>query len=153
MHKNYSIVFLLFFCIKLQAQKNNPFYIYYDPPRYTDSLQQILVKQKNFKTYTIMVQAFIDPQNKGEVDKKTFINNINKFYPDSLTSAILCLDLENKAYDNLRSYNKKNKFFKNAAAIFIWMVKTVKTMRPNVKVGIYGLPLRFYYSQSKEADS
>ncbi|MBW4360345.1 hypothetical protein [Flavobacterium taihuense] len=95
-----------------------------------------------------MISTYIDPKKTGKVDKELFIKVINRYYPDSLANGILCIDLENEAYSNLLKFDSETFEFREASAQFTWMIKTVKKMCPNVKVGVYALPFRTYYANS-----
>jgi hypothetical protein len=143
------LIFLFFLQANVFAQKKSNFKVFYSPDKYTLTLQDLLIKKSNFLPYSLMIQGYIDPKNSGNVDKKFFVNYINRFYPESTIKMVLCIDLENKAYTNLLKFRPDTVEFQDAQNQFLWMINTVKKMRPNVKVGIYGLPIRTYYANSK----
>ncbi|MNS95349.1 hypothetical protein D3C72_1296050 [compost metagenome] len=98
----------------------------------------------------MIIGAFIDPKKTGRVDKELFVKSINRYYcPDSLANGILCIDLENEAYSNLFKFDSESAEFREASEQFIWMIKTIKKMCPNMKVGVYALPYRTYHTSPK----
>lgn len=131
------------------VQNQNEFTVFYSAGKYTNNTQKELLEYKNFKRHILFLGLHIDPNNKGIVDKQAFLRNINKFYPNKNDSTLLVLDLENKLFKDLYTYDEGTVEFENAASEFSWMLKTVKKLRPNVKVGLYGLPFRAYYPHSK----
>ena len=149
----FILILFLFVQTNVFSQINSDFQIFYTPNKYTVSLQNLLLKQNNFKEYRLMLGLHIDPKSTGIVDKELFVKHIFNFYPDPNVMAVLCIDLENEAYTSLFKFDKGTVEFKEAKDQFIWMIKTVKAMRPNVKVGIYGLPLRTYYANSKSTSN
>lgn len=134
------------------AQNQENFTVFYSKNKYNVKTQIKIDKFKNFKTYRLMVGAHIDPKNKGFVDREVFQKNIQKAYVNKNESGVLVLDLENKPFKDLYKFDKGTIAFEKAAEEFIWMLKTVKKLRPNVKVGIYGLPYRAYYPHTKNTD-
>lgn len=145
-------LFFYFFAFQVNAQGSERFKIYYAPDKYTNEVRNVLKGQTNFNAYRLMLGWYIDPKNKGIVDKELFIKNIVKFYPDLSSNGVLCIDLENKVYRDLADYNAGTLRYQKASSPFVWMLKTVKKMRPNVKVGIYGLPFRAYYPNAKNTN-
>jgi hypothetical protein len=145
-------IFLFLFAITIKSQVSQEFKIYYAPSLYNVEVQNLLQNNVNFKEYRLMLGIHIDPKKQGVIDREVFERNIIKFYPNTNSTGVLCLDLENKLFENLKNCKKESKDYKQAEAAFIWMVNTVKTMRPNLKIGIYGLPVRVYYLNSKEFD-
>lgn len=124
---------------------SKPFIIYYDSQRYTQTLQQELDLKPSFKKYNLMLEYQIDPNKTGSIDKDIFLKNLKNFFPNTSSEGVLCIDLENKVFDDLIKFDESTIEFKRAKETFIWMIKRSKIMFPNVRVGIYGLPLRDYY--------
>ncbi|MBF4465675.1 hypothetical protein [Flavobacterium sp. LC2016-12] len=145
----FKVLILVLFSGNIFSQVNSGFNIFYSRSSYTLETQKLMVGQNNFKQYNLMLQIHIDPKNTGKVDQEVFIRSVKGFFPDSTSSGILCIDLENQAYKNLYNYDINTPEFKEASALFIWMLKKVKEIRPNVKVGFYGIPFREYYTNKK----
>ena len=145
-------LFFYLFAFQINAQEAERFKLYYAPDKYTNEVRNMLKSQANFNAYRLMLGWHIDPKNKGVVDKESFIKNIIKFYPNLSSNDILCIDLENKVYRDLADYDAGTAGYQKASSAFVWMLKTVKKMRPNVKVGIYGLPFRAYYPNAKNTN-
>lgn len=141
----YSLIAILLIQISAFSQAQSDFRIFYSPDNYTKDCQKLLSNQDYFEEYRLMISGHIDPKNTGNVDKELFAQSIVRYYPDKLANGILCIDLENKAYSNLVKLDQSTAEFKDARDQFIWMIRKVKELRPNVKVGFYGLPIRVYY--------
>lgn len=141
-----TLILFLLLKTSVLAQKQSDFKIFYDAPRYNASLNSIIAYNNNFVNYKLMVGAFIDPKKTGYVDKEVFIKSISFFFPNSKSSGILCIDLENTIYHNLYKFGINSTEFREASQLFIWMLQTVKKIRPEVKVGFYGIPFRAYYA-------
>lgn len=147
--KSTGIIILLIFSLNIFSQSNSKFNIYYSPENYTNSLNSVLAKNDIFKTYHLMLGSQIDPKNAGRVDQELFVKSITAFYPNSKIRGVLCIDIENKIYQDLFNFELGTIEYTNASGQFIWMLKTVKELRPNLKVGIYGIPFRAYYPTTK----
>lgn len=141
-----KLLVLVLLSVNAFSQVKQDFSIFYSRSNYTIETQKLLGEQPNFKQYVLMVQAHIDPKNSGKVDKQIFIQSTRKFFPDSLSTGVLCIDLENKAYQNLYNYDSNTPEFKEASDLFLWMLNKVKEIRPNIQVGFYGIPFREYYA-------
>lgn len=150
--RQFLSLFFFLFAFQFNAQEAEHFKIYYAPDKYTNEVRNVLKGQINFNAYRLMLGWYIDPENKGIVDKELFVKNIVKFYPDLSSNGVLCIDLENKVFKDLADYNAGTLQYQKASSAFVWMLKTVKKMRPNVKVGIYGLPFRAYYPNAKNTN-
>ena len=92
----------------------------------------------------------MDPKKTGSVDYRHLDKSINKLFPDKNATGLLCIDLENDSYDKLKGNNLtrykpvSDKEYKKSADEFIKLIRYVKSKRPNVKVGVYGMPFKAY---------
>lgn len=97
------------------------------------------------KTIKILGNSAIDPKNSGKIDKHLFESKLKSLIPNKNSTDILCIDLENKIYQDLRNNKLNSKKVANSIDEFVSLIKIVRKLRPNVKVGIYALPFPFYY--------
>src|SRR5690606_30209119 len=84
------------------------------------------------------------------IDYKSVNKWITELFPLYKQEGTLCIDLENKLYQNIRGNNitrvksSSKKEYLDGEKAFIDLVKYVKKLRPNVKVGIFEMPFRVY---------
>jgi len=139
------VVFFSFFIFSLTAFAQKSFTIYYDQNIHDKSVNDMLNRKISVRNYRLITQHYIDPQNKGIVDLELLKRSIISSYPSGNSKEVICLDLENSLFNDLIKYPSNNRKFKIAEAAFISMINCVKKIRPNLTVGIYSLPQRFYY--------
>ncbi|APU95297.1 hypothetical protein BV902_02245 [Sphingobacterium sp. B29] len=144
------LIYIVLFFSKISAQSR--FTIYYSKSLHNSDVNKELESLGNFKNYRLITQHFIDPKNTGQIDIDLLGKKIIEFYPNTSTEDLVCLDLENNLYKDLLKYDKTDKRFINAEEGFISMVKLINRIRPNLKVGIYAIPQRYYYKKSKQLD-
>ncbi len=94
----------------------------------------------------------LDPSKRGVYPEGRIISTINKLVPDSLSSVYLSLDIEGDIYNNMMKYDASVRIFKESVQEFIRIVRIIKSQRPKIKVGIYGVPFRFFYSSQKKVN-
>ena len=139
------LIFLLLYsvCYNSYSQNNNrPYYfVDYQAPNEA-SFEHQKVK--------IIGASGIDPYDKGFVNYKLLERNLIKMFPEKGTKGILCIDLENSIYKNIRNNEKSNLVVSKSIKEFVGMIDFIKNKRPNIKVGIYAIPFPFYYSSQKK---
>jgi len=149
---NRFVVFWCFLVLSLTACAQKSFTIYYDQNIHDKSVNDLLSSKISVRNYRLITQHYIDPDNKGIVDLELLKRSIISSYPDSNSKGIICLDLENSLFNDLIKYTNNNRKFQVAETAFINMINCVKKVRPNLTVGIYSLPQRFYYGNPVGAD-
>lgn len=137
----------LFIIINISCSKSN-FDIYYSKNLYTENYNKNLENHKNLKTYSLVYQHNI-VNSKKEIDSLKLITYIKKIYPQKQDRGVVCLDLENYDYLNLKK-DKSEELFNKSLRKFIKVIKDVKQVRPFLKIGFYGLPFRFFYESQKK---
>lgn len=149
------IIFLpaLFFYFTVFAQTSDngkrQFSIYVFKDRYSLATGDFIESHHVFKVIKIMGHNVIDPYNKGIFDFEKIELYINEEFPQRDASGVLCINIENSFYQHLKDNPTLNEFG-IAEQKFIDLATTIRELRPNVKLGLYGLPFRvFYDSQSK----
>ncbi len=133
----------LFFVLFLQAQ-DEKIQIYIQKDRYFEKM----IQELKFEQYHFLSKYYIDRYDQDTIDYQQLQEGLNVIVPDTLSADLLCLDLENQIYQNIKSPKKRIR--KRAVDRFVEMIRFVKRNRPNIKVGIYGVPFRFNYQYQKE---
>jgi hypothetical protein len=132
------------------GKENNKLEFYIFPGFYSSATKGALL-QNNFDTVRVIMQRFIDENNDNKIDPAAVNLFCSKFYPVTNARGLCIVDWEGQSFGDLRQYDKDDERFKAAASNYIELVKLIKQLRPNVRVGIYGLPFRFYNPMQKKA--
>jgi len=111
-----------------------------------------LENERRFQNYRLIPQSYIDPKNEGLINFDLLERTICKFYPNIDMEDVVCLDIENKLFRDLLNNKRTHVKFQFAESEIVKMLKLVKTLRPRLKIGIYSLPTRYFYSNSQEKD-
>jgi hypothetical protein len=148
--KWFLLLWILFISSIVYGQKG--FTVYYAKALHNKGSNDLIAVGGDFQNYRLITQHFIDPKNVGIVDLDLLEKNIIRIFPNKSANELICLDLENSLFYDLSKYKKTDSRYKNAEQKFISMIRLVRKLRPNLKIGIYALPQRYYYDQSKETD-
>lgn len=133
----------LFFEDKLIAQNTKPFNIYVMSNRYDEKTTQYIKSNgKVFRYYNFMGAFYIDPNKREVFDKEQIKKGLDRMFPGGKANGFLCLDWEGACYQDLKNSDKGSPELARAVRQFRELVLFVKNLRPNVKVGIYGLPFK-----------
>jgi hypothetical protein len=134
------------------AQANDAgFNIYIFPAYYSRHVCDYLLSN-NGKEAHLLPQSVIDPNKDQEVDEASIKRYTAKFYPDADASGLFIIDWEAKPYNDLKN-DKNDPKFQAAMAKYVQVIDAVKSFRPKVRVGIYGLPFRFFGDRGKTGDA
>lgn len=125
--------------------KKNDFSVYVFTHRYDNRGNKFIQKNAMFKKIDLLGGNRIDPENDNNINYKSITAHLIKLYPRRLSTGVLCVNIENSLYHSLKEKKKSNNF-NFAINEFIKMVNYIKKIRPLVKIGIYGIPFRTYYS-------
>ncbi|MBW8330533.1 MAG: hypothetical protein K0M40_00815 [Prolixibacteraceae bacterium] len=153
--RNIRIIFLLgltMFNFSAQGQGKDSFHIYVLEKRYDENGEHFIKNNGLLKKIDLIGGYMIDPKERGLIDLESIKIYLNKLYPQADDEGVLCLNIENRLYNNLKKHDSGTKEFNEAILGLSKMVEYVKGYRPNLKVGIYGLPFRFYYPSQKTWD-
>lgn len=144
MKNSTSLCFLIvsfFITFKLSYSQDLNYYI-------QSSRYNIIIKENSpFNNYDFIGHAYIDKNNKGIIDYNLLKKRLLHLYPNKTDSAVLVINLENEIYTDLKNRNEKKRG--DAVKKFIGMVQYVKKIRPNLQIGLYGIPFRFNYKFQK----
>ena len=107
--------------------------------------------KKAFEFITIFTRgSIVSPQSDTVLSKSTVINNLITRFPDPNSTGILLLDWEGKIFTNLRRASAGSARFKYSESQYLELIKTVKTVRPRLKVALYGLPFKISGKEQKQ---
>lgn len=153
----YISLIVAFLCLVSNAfSQEKKTYVFKD--RYTKSVQNFINQSSHFEDIKIMTGNMLT-SDKNKVDYKKVENNLKKLYPSENASGMLCIDLENSGYNALKGNSitrfKKvsDKQFKEAEKEFIQLIKFIKSKRPKLQVGYYGMPFKIYKASEKRTGS
>src|SRR5690606_18402972 len=93
----------------------------------------------------ILSGYMIDPKRENNFNFLSVDKYLNQMFPNITDTGILCINIENEVYQELKTNNLNSVRFKNAEKQFIDLLRYIKGVRPNLKIGIYGIPFRTYY--------
>lgn len=138
------ILFILVsFAFQINAQSNRV-YIFED--RYEQPTSSLVnAHDIEFNQIKILGQYMIDPSRKSSIDYGLVGRYLNKLYPNRRSYGVLCINLEGSLFNVMRDNDCNNANTVHAINQYISLVKFVKARRPNLQVGIYGLPYTVYY--------
>lgn len=148
---------LVFICCMLSITaagqtSDTGFNIYIFSAYYSKKVSDYLLSN-NAKEAHLLPQAVIDPNKDQEIDEESVKRYAAKFYPDTDATGLFLIDWEGRPYKNLRKNDKNDPQFQAALAKYQQLIDVIKTFRPKVKVGIYGLPFRFFGGGGKMDDA
>ncbi|GGG80152.1 hypothetical protein GCM10007415_10680 [Parapedobacter pyrenivorans] len=117
--------------------------------RYDEATRAFFNSNENIQPYVYLGEFAIDPRKTGKFEESNIVSAINNYIPDPSATSVVSLNIESDIYKKLRDKKTGDKEAKSASDEFIRIVKIIKRERPNVQVGIYGIPFRFFYSSQK----
>ncbi len=103
----------------------------------------------SFLQIKVIYEGDIDRNKDVQLDQDQFVNRINYLYPEANASGICMIDWEGKMMDALKKFPEEHEKFQTTLKEVIKTVQLAKSTRPNVKWGMYGLPLRKYYKRDE----
>lgn len=101
------------------------------------------MEDRGFKQYHLMTTNVIDPDGDEQFNEDAVERYLNNYFPSKDARGLCVIDWEKKKYMDLKKDVKSNDF-KLAEQHFIELIKFVKSKRPNVQVGFYGVPFRVF---------
>jgi hypothetical protein len=140
---------IIFISNYMSAQPVNEFHFYVFSRRYNETEKQYIVSNSLFKAIDLIGGNVIDPRKEGIIDLENLKTQLIEYYPEKDANGILCLNIENRLFQNLKEYKKGTALYKESVKELSEMISMVKKFRPGIVVGIYGLPFRTYYPSQK----
>ncbi len=98
----------------------------------------------------VLYQGQIDKNNDLVMEKDAVIKQINKLYPKYNQKGICMLDWEDPILATLQLNQASSKEFIKARNAYIDLIHLVRSLRPNIKLAVYGLPFREYYGRTEK---
>lgn len=107
---------------------------------------------KKIGQYGFTTMPIIDVKTNADgytYDEKKLLEDLEKQFPDPNDSRYLTLDWEDHPFDVL--YQNRNTATPLGTVVqqYIKLFKLVKSKRPNLKVGFYGLPIKEYWKRDQ----
>lgn len=126
--------------------------IYVINSRYNEQLNDLIkTSDIDFREIKILVNyQLVNSNNSNVVDYNRVEMWINKLFPNENDEGVLCVDLENKYYEDLKGNNITrakmvgSSEFDEAINEFVKLAKFIKQKRPNIKMGFYGMPFKLF---------
>lgn len=125
-------------CSQTTFAQTNDFSIYIYPNQHS----QLYKAKYNYKYCQFIGQVNIDPDNSQQNDYEKIKAKLLSYYPNRSDAGFLTIDLENKSYNDVLSLFADKGSKERAVAQFTDLINYIRTFRPNVKLGVYGLPPR-----------
>lgn len=101
---------------------------------------------KGFQMYHLIATNRIDPKGKEVMDRESIKKYLDQKFPKGNENKVLIIDWEKEKFWNLKK-KSNSKEFKEAEKEFIELVRYIKELKPNLLVGIYGLPFRVFVNK------
>lgn len=139
-----KVLILLLFIIATHfetlGQSNIPMLFFKD--RYEKAkVSRIIADSENIK---IIGASSIYQNHQSPINLDLYRIKLKKLIPNRYDNSLLCIDIENYQYDDLKSSNSKK--LNLATKAFVELIELTRRERPNLRIGIYGLPFPYYYS-------
>jgi hypothetical protein len=132
-----------------QEKIEDNFTLYIQNNRYNKQIVNLALSNNQIDFYHYLGNYYIDRKKENIINLINVEEALNKLFPDRNTSAFLCLNIENEVYKGVRDNSKGSKKFIYNNLELIKLIQFVKKKRPNIKVGIYGIPFNYYWSIQK----
>lgn len=131
-------IFLSFILFGQACAQEKPIYVLKN--RYDQHVNEVINNSPiDFREIRILVNyQIVDANNSSAIDYKRVKSWLDKFYPNKRDEGILCVNLENRFYNDLK--NNGTKDYKTANKEFVTLLDFIKDYRPNVEIGVWGLP-------------
>lgn len=139
---SFICITMISFCLKAQDRDVN-LDVYIQKYRYSLSDEE----EKEFNNYIFIGNYYLDRNKENRISLYQLEQGLNRLIPNREDSVFVSIDLENAIYNNLKSPDREKR--KIASYQFVEMIRFIKEKRPNIKVGIYGLPFSFNYESQK----
>jgi hypothetical protein len=114
------------------------------------SIEDYFIQNNIFKYYNILGENYIDPRKTGDIDSESVCTGINLLYPNRDSFGYLVLDIENKVVKDFKKYPLNDYRYIDAFSKLKELISLVKELRPNLKISLYGLPYRVYFSSQNK---
>lgn len=128
---------------------NDRLNIYVFTHRYDETGKKYIEETSDFQTIKLLGGYMIDPKKKGVIEMESVKKHLDQLFLNKDESGAICVNLENKYIQNLKKKDIGYEMFKETSLEFQELVVYIKGVRPNVELGVYGIPFRMYYPDQK----
>ncbi|MBF9254112.1 hypothetical protein I2I11_12480 [Pontibacter sp. 172403-2] len=143
--------FLLFALLLLSLQSlgqvaDSPFEVYVMNYRFGPKSLDYFKVNNIVVTNLFAENAIVEDGSENRVDEAKVRNTLQKLFHHADSDGRLVLDWEDKdIFKALRDYPVTDSRYKRAEAEWRKLIGIIREMRPNVKIGIYGIPFNSWY--------
>lgn len=128
------------------SQPHKEIYIYLGN---TGVIPQKIIKKYHIKDIFLINGSAIDPGDKGQLNEKSLKNEIARVIPNVDSKGIAILDWEGRGMHKLIYTSVEDSDYIFILSEYMKMIDIAKSFRPQVKWGIYGLPVRNYWNRNQ----
>lgn len=121
--------------------------------RYDNVTRDFFTSKKSIQPYVYLGEFIVNPKKNGVFRENEIIAAVDKHIPERDSPSIVSLNIESDIYTDLRDNEATDTKAQKASDEFVRIVNIIKRERPNVKVGIYGIPFRFFYASQKRLNN
>lgn len=147
--KRFSFLILFVFLSTFAQEKTN-FYVRYSS---YDTVIQQEIKENSHFDYFVLTPGYFLKKNSEEVDDVLLNKTLNKWFPQDDSTTYLVIDWEKDYFKTLKKGSKNDKDFLEAEKGFLGLIESIRKLKPNLKIGYYGIPYRFNYDFQKVKDN
>lgn len=141
-----KFVFMIFLFISIQIGHGQDKLNYlFRQELYSHNVRNMINNSSHFESYRIITPGYFDANNDNVIEYDLLERALNEWYPQKGDTGYLVIDWERQYFKDLKKYDSSdNRFFK-AQKGFSTLIKAIRSLRPNLKIAIYGIPYRFNY--------
>lgn len=153
---NHLKIYTFFLCIillpltTLSQNKRENLEIFIFKSQY-DSSTQFELSDSGFQFAELLTKGSIQDRY-GNLDSMKILRFIIRRFPDKLQAGTCVIDWEEIDYKNLKNADPVSPQFSAAIEHFLICVTFIKQIRPNIRIGIYGLPFSHYDLSARQLD-
>lgn len=153
MNRYYTLIIFFIFFNEVSYCQDVGFSLYVFKDRYEEAGKEFIENESIIDDIKLLGGYMIDPEKKGVINLDRVRYHLVDLFPRPDDAGVLCINLENKLYQDLKNFDKKSYSFRRAEDEFSRLLSFIKEIRPNLRIGIYGIPFRtFFEGQSKWND-
>jgi len=130
---------------KARSQQKMNIYMMYN--RYSSQTREKL-RKLGVEPFMLIASSAIDPKKTNKFDSVSVRIFLDKYFPEKSHTGIFIIDWEKELYDWLKLPQTDERFV-IAQNEYIGLVHFIRKLRPNLKIGIYGLPFRVYADKTR----
>lgn len=152
MHKFYALLMGLFVALSAQAQVAGLFDIHIMKWRF-NATTEAYMDANGYSTDARILghSAIYGSGDASKANLESVRNWLIKSFPDVNSSNYVIINWETGPYVAMRKYPVTDSRFKAAESEIIRLIDEVKRVRPHIKVSMYQMPFRFWYTGQNDS--